>query len=165
MAQCVQILRQSCKPELVTKSGESPGIDKLPTLNAGAVALGSINVAAHLGLVVGLYLGVASPLLAQITQDAYVPNHADNTVSVIDTATHAVTDTIPVGTVPYGAGVTPDGLYAFVSNNGNNTVSEIDTVTHAIVNTIFVGASPEGIAVTPDGLHAYVATMVTARCR
>jgi outer membrane autotransporter protein len=149
-------LRQSCKPELVTKSGESPGIDKLPTLNAGAVAVDSINVAAHLGLVVGLYLGVASPLLAQITQDAYVPNHADNTVSVIDTATQAVTDTIPVGTVPYGAAVTPDGLHAYVSNHGNNTVSEIDTVTNAIV-TIAVGSMPAGIAVTPDGLHAYVA--------
>jgi outer membrane autotransporter protein len=152
-----RVLRQSFKRELVTKSGESPGSDKPPTLNAGAVAVGLIKVAVHLGLVVGLYLGVASPLLAQITQDAYVPNTDDNTVSVIDTATHSVTNTIPVGAFPYGAAVTPDGLHAYVSNDGSNTVSVIDTATHAIVNTIAVGSFPLGIAVTPDGLHAYVA--------
>ncbi|MFI1479566.1 YncE family protein, partial [Streptomyces griseofuscus] len=40
---------------------------------------------------------------------AYVTNEGDDTVSVIDTATQTVTATIPVGTVPFWATITPDG--------------------------------------------------------
>ena len=38
----------------------------------------------------GRCLGAVSPSLAQITQDAYVANEHDNTVSVVDTTTQAV---------------------------------------------------------------------------
>jgi outer membrane autotransporter protein len=84
-----------------------------------------------------------------------VANEGSNTVSVIDTATHAVVNTIAVGSLPVGVAVTPDGLHAYVTNV--NTVSVIDTATHAVVNTIAGESNPLGVAVTPDGLHAYVA--------
>jgi YVTN family beta-propeller protein len=40
---------------------------------------------------------------------AYVTNGADNTVSVIDTASNTVVGTIPVGQDPTGVAITPDG--------------------------------------------------------
>ena len=79
-----------------------------------------MNAAVRLGLVLGLYLVAASPSLAQITQDAYVANQHDGTVSVVDTATQAVVSTIPVGSNPYGVAVTSNGLHAYVTNNSDN---------------------------------------------
>ena len=50
----------------------------------------------------------------------YVGNWSPNNVSVIDTATNTVTDTIPVGVAsssgPIGVAVTPDGSKVYVAN-------------------------------------------------
>jgi YVTN family beta-propeller protein len=88
---------------------------------------------------------------------AYVTNVLDNTVSVIDTASNTVVDTIPVGDVPdAGVAFTPDGSRAYVTNFDGNTVSVIDTARKKVVDTIPVGDSPGAIAITPDGTQAYV---------
>jgi YVTN family beta-propeller protein len=88
---------------------------------------------------------------------AYVTNADDNTVSVIDTLTNTVIDTIPVGNGPLGIAITPDGTRAYVTNFFfGNTVSVIDTLTNTVIDTIPVGNFPEGIAITPDGTRAYV---------
>jgi phospholipase C len=98
------------------------------------------------------------PAGVAITPDgkhAYVTNYDSNTVSVIDTATHAVA-TVPVGSKPAGVAITPDGKHAYVTNYDSNTVSVIDTATHAVA-TVPVGSKPAGIAITPDWKYAYVA--------
>jgi YVTN family beta-propeller protein len=56
---------------------------------------------------------------------AYVTNVGGDTVSVIDTATNTVTDTITVGDGPNGVAVSPDGTLVYVSNFGDDTVSVI----------------------------------------
>ena len=78
----------------------------------------------------------------------YVSNQNDDTVSVIDTATGAVSAPIPVGAKPSGVAITPDGKHAYVANNGTGllsaapaevvtgTVSVIDTATGAVSDTI-----------------------------
>ncbi len=43
----------------------------------------------------------------------------NSTVSVINTATNTVTDTITVGNHPYGISVSPDGSKLYVANNGS----------------------------------------------
>ena len=53
----------------------------------------------------------------------YNTNYADNTVSVIDTATNTVTTTVPVGNGPVGIGVIPNRSKVYVTNNIGNTVS------------------------------------------
>jgi YVTN family beta-propeller protein len=91
-------------------------------------------------------------------------------VSVIDTdplsATYnQVTDTIDVGTNPYGVAVVPDGTRAYVTNSADGTVSVIDTdptsgtYNQVIGSPIVVGNNPTGLAVSPDGTpqRAYVA--------
>jgi len=86
----------------------------------------------------------------------YVTNYGSGTVSVINTSTNTVVNTITVGTRPYGVAITPNGLYAYVANVGSGTVSVINTSTNTVVDTITVGGSPLGVAITPNGLYAYV---------
>ncbi len=88
---------------------------------------------------------------------AYITNQGDSTVSVIDTSSNTVTDTITVGTLPDGVAVTPDGSRVYVANWFSNTVSVIDTSTNTVTDTIAVGSGPYGVAVTPDGSRFYVA--------
>ena len=67
-------------------------------------------------------------------QNAYIPNEADGTVLVIDTATNTVT-TIAVGTNPVGVAVTPDGSKVYVTNQRSNNVSVIDTATNTVIGS------------------------------
>ena len=51
---------------------------------------------------------------------AYVTNYTDSTVSVITTATGAVSAPITVGEAPAAVAITPDGKHAYVTNEGSN---------------------------------------------
>ncbi len=64
---------------------------------------------------------------------AYVANNYDGTVSVITTATGAVSAPIAVGNDPHGVAFTPDGKHAYVTQLGADTVSVITTKTGADV--------------------------------
>jgi YVTN family beta-propeller protein len=79
-----------------------------------------------------------------------------NAVSVIDTVSHAVVATIPVGTNPQTVAITPNGSFAYVTNPGNNNVSVISTATNTVIGSVPVGSLPSGVAVTPSGAFAYV---------
>src|SRR5262249_789210 len=92
-----------------------------------------------------------------LSQNAYITTSGSNTVSVIDTATDAVTATISVGHSPLGVAVTQDGSKVYVANTSDNAVSVITTATDRVTTTIPVGIQPRGVAVTPDGGKVYVA--------
>ncbi len=86
----------------------------------------------------------------------YVANAVDNTVSVIDRATHTVTATIGVGSNPRGLDVTPDSLYVYVANASSNTVTIIRTTDNSVLDPVTVGTAPYGVAVAPNGQQVYV---------
>ncbi len=89
---------------------------------------------------------------------AYVSLPYNNTVSVINTATNAVSATIPMAASPYGVAINPAGTFAYVANYADNTVSVINTTTNTVVGPpIGVGTHPNGIAVSPGGNLIYVA--------
>jgi len=93
-----------------------------------------------------------------------VSNQNSNTVSLLDAAPTppAVTNTIPVGAVPEGVAVTPDGRTAVVADAGDGTVTFLDTATGAAVGApVSVGSNPSRVAVTPDGRLAYVTNIVS----
>lgn len=95
-----------------------------------------------------------------ITHDGlrvYVTNRGNNTVSVIDTATNNVIDTIIVGSNPYGVAVNKNGTKVYVTNMGSDSVSVIDTATNNVTANVSVGKYPHGITVTPDEKWVYVA--------
>jgi len=87
---------------------------------------------------------------------AYIPNAADNTVSVIDTEQEAVVATIPVGRSPVGVAVHPSGRKVYVTNQGDHTLSIIDVLSRSVSKTVAVGARPHGVAVHPDGSLIFV---------
>jgi YVTN family beta-propeller protein len=89
---------------------------------------------------------------------AYVVNHGDATVTVVDTATNAVVATVEVGDEPLAAAVNPAGTRAYVTNQvaPSGTVSVIDTAINGVIATVTVGARPSGAAVKPPGDRVYV---------
>jgi PGF-pre-PGF domain-containing protein len=87
---------------------------------------------------------------------AYITNYNSGTVSIIDTATKNVIDTVSVGINPYGVAVSSDESKVYVANKGNNTVSVIDTSINKVTATIPVGNQPVGVAVNTDGTKVYV---------
>jgi YVTN family beta-propeller protein len=56
-----------------------------------------------------------------------MPNQGSSTVSVIDTTMDAVIATIPVGLVPDGVAVSPDGSRVYITLTSSNTVQVINT--------------------------------------
>jgi YVTN family beta-propeller protein len=129
------------------ESSENAG-NKEASMNAtrkGAVAL----------LACALLLG------AQVVQAAglfaYVAINDGNSVAVIDTASHTVIATLPVGAGPSGVAATPDGRFVYVTNNRGPefSVSVIDVESNSVIATVPVGPMPSGVATTPDGRLAY----------
>src|SRR5215471_14051879 len=77
---------------------------------------------------------------------AYIVQNNSNTVSVLNTTTHSVVATLPVGLHPFGVAVHPAGTFVYVTNLSSGTVSVIDTATHSVVATVLVGG-PRSVAV------------------
>ncbi|MFF1746845.1 Ig-like domain repeat protein [Streptomyces mirabilis] len=102
---------------------------------------------------------LTDPYEVAVTSDgrtAYVSQPSHGTVSVIDTATNAVTHTITVGNQPTGLAVTPNGAYVYVANSNSSFVSVIDTHTRQVTD-VTVGGPSAAVAVSPDGAKAWVA--------
>jgi DNA-binding beta-propeller fold protein YncE len=59
----------------------------------------------------------------------------------IDAASNTVVATVPVGQLPTGVAVTPDGTHAYVTNQVSDSVSVIGTATNMVVATRW-GISP-----------------------
>ena len=70
---------------------------------SGLLAIAAFVIAGVLGSVQSL------------AQNAYITNE-NNIESVIDTTTNTVTATIPVGSLPFGVAVSPDGSTVYVAN-------------------------------------------------
>jgi len=66
---------------------------------------------------------------------------------VIDTASHAIVATIPVGQRPWNMALTPDGAKLYVANGRSNSVSVIDTVRNVKLRDVAVGKLPWGVVV------------------
>jgi YVTN family beta-propeller protein len=106
-----------------------------------------------------------NPVAIAITPDgsqAVVLNQTDNTVSVIDLATHPpaiAVNPIPVGNGAFAIAITPDGSQAVVINQADNTVSVINLATNPPTisgSPVAVGNNPVAIAITPNGSQALV---------
>ncbi|HEX3438248.1 MAG TPA: cytochrome D1 domain-containing protein [Pseudacidobacterium sp.] len=92
-------------------------------------------------------------------KEIWTGNSQDGTVSVIDTATKKVIQTIPAN-VPGSNRVkfTPDGKLVFISSLHSPDVTVFDAATRKEVKRIPVGHASEGILVQPDGARVFVST-------
>jgi YVTN family beta-propeller protein len=89
---------------------------------------------------------------------AFVANTGSNSISVIDTATQAVLDTIDVGDQPSGLAVALGGRVYVMGAAGTLRAFETQAGTnaYALADSVFVGGTDGKIAVTPDGHFVYV---------
>ena len=86
---------------------------------------------------------------------AYVTNK-NGTISVVDTLTETVVNTIDVEHNPSGLAFNPSGTMAYVTNQQNGTINMIYVHANEIVRTISVGTLPLSISFNPSGTEAYV---------
>jgi YVTN family beta-propeller protein len=104
------------------------------------------------GTVLGSTLVGINPIaLASSDHALWVVNASEDTVSKIDTSTHAVQQVLDVGHDPRGLVVTGDDLW--VTNFADGTVSRINVLSGRVVGSpIQVGSEPYAIAAGPAGL-------------
>jgi YVTN family beta-propeller protein len=91
------------------------------------------------------------PMRVKLSPDEarlYVSNGRAGTISVFDTHSYQLLETIKVGTRPWGIGVSPDGKFLFSANGPSNDVSVVDLKTNKEIARVKAGASPWGIAIT-----------------
>ena len=86
---------------------------------------------------------------------------SNSTASIIDLSANTVVTTVPTGSQPLGASITPDGRKGFVANFSSATLTVIDLTASPPVAAGTIGTSPigapESIAITPDGRFGIVA--------
>jgi YVTN family beta-propeller protein len=87
----------------------------------------------------------------------YVSSDGASRISVIDTITDSVSQSIEVGNMPQGLAIAPDGSMVLVAGFGTKQVSAIDTATNQILWQVGV-TQPHNIAISQDGKTAYVAS-------
>jgi YVTN family beta-propeller protein len=91
------------------------------------------------------------PMRVKLSPDEmrlYVSNGRAGTISVFDTRTYELLNTIKVGTRPWGIGISPDGKFLFAANGPSNDVSVVDLKSNQEVARVKAGSSPWGIAIT-----------------
>lgn len=88
---------------------------------------------------------------------AYVANAGGKSISVIDTLTGTVVDTIALRSAPTMLALSPIGNRLYVTNSAAGTVSVVSTLTNTVIKTLRVGINPTGIALSPLGTTVYVA--------
>jgi YVTN family beta-propeller protein len=92
------------------------------------------------------------PMKVRVSVDGrkvYVSNGRAGTVSVLDSHTYELLDTIKVGTRPWGLALSPDGKYLYSANGPSNDISVVDLGTDKEISRIKAGSSPWGVAVVP----------------
>jgi YVTN family beta-propeller protein len=94
-------------------------------------------------------------------QHIYVSCIEDNLVSVIDRSTHQVVTTVPVGKLPEGMALSPNGTL-YVCNTQDGTVSAINTRLNTVTSSVSVGQNPIRLAVSPEGNAVYVTSFASA---
>ena len=87
----------------------------------------------------------------------YVSNEKGNSVSVIDTATMAVTGTWKVGRRPRGITVSRDGKEVFVCASDDDRIDVLDAATGKVVRSLRSGPDPEQFILDRSGNPLYVA--------
>ncbi len=112
---------------------------------AGRAAL----LAAMLSVVAG-----AGPAAAYTV---YVSNEKGNSITVLDSKTLEVLETIPVGQRPRGIMLTNDDKYLLVCASDDDTVQVVDVATREIVGDLPSGPDPELLNLHPSGSPVYIA--------
>ncbi len=146
----------------------------VPSIRTGNVVVFDLNAGQMIGSV---YSGAGAEGIAMhpAGKEVWVTNRADNTISIIDTESLTVLETIPCADFPIRAKFTPNGKLFLVSNARSGDIGVFDHATRQQLAAITLTPPvPEGVdetryfsefegtsipigLVVPDNLWAYVA--------
>ncbi|QUL54637.1 YncE family protein [Paenibacillus tritici] len=97
----------------------------------------------------------------------FVANTRIGSLSIIDTSTHSIINTVPVGNMssiparPVAVLVASNGKKAYVANYGNKNVTIIDSLTNTVLKNVDVGPGrPFALASNENSSYIYVACKV-----
>jgi YVTN family beta-propeller protein len=76
-------------------------------------------------------------------------------LTIIDTASHAVVETIAVGACPETVTASPDGAYLYITHYDTCSVSAVNLTT-GNVTAVTLRDAPLAVVFSPDSEHAYV---------
>ena len=112
-------------------------------------------------------LGRASHMVALTAAGdrAYTANIADHTVSAIDMSGADSARVIPVGHLPEGIAVAPDGSSLWVGSNRDSVVLVLDPRRGVATDTLRGFGLPYRIAISPDGRLAVISDPMRAEIR
>lgn len=130
-------------------------------LSLAAVAFTALPASADTGDDVDMGSGSSAVAFSIDSSLAYVSG-GNNVIKVLDTATHAIIDTITLPGIVGGTAMSPDGATLYASDGVNNNVYAIDTTTRAIGAPIAAGATPTPVVITHDGAYVYVGNLVNS---
>jgi YVTN family beta-propeller protein len=128
----------------------------LPNADLGFVpseSTGELNVIDTAGLKVTKVITLppgSRPMSVKVSLDGrrvYVSNGRAGTVSVLDSRSYELLNTIKVGTRPWGIALSPDGRLLYTANGPSNDVSVVDLEANQEIARVKAGASPWGVAV------------------
>jgi YVTN family beta-propeller protein len=138
--------------------GRPRSIDFLPGAAIGFIpseSVGQLNVidsAQHKVLKTIALPAGSRPMRVRVAPDGrkvYLSNGRAGTISVLDSHSYELLDTVQVGTRPWGIAISPDGKFLFVANGPSNDVSVVDLGTNKEVTRVKAGTSPWGLTVVP----------------
>src|SRR6266487_3921378 len=132
-----------------------PTVKLLITLVAMTMwSVAGFSASSTISIQVGTFPTVVA--VNQTTNQIYVSNQANNSVSVIDGNTTLVVATVPVGTWPQVVEVNSMTNMVYVANLLSNNVTVIDGKTNSIAATIAGLSAPFGIAVNASTNQIFV---------
>jgi len=112
-------------------------------------------------VVLGVAIAAAVALIAGPgpagAYSVYVSNEKGNSITVLDSATLEVKETIPVGQRPRGIKLTKDDKYLLICASDDDTVQMLDVASREIVGDLPSGPDPELLNIHPSGSPVYVA--------
>ncbi|EQD46804.1 hypothetical protein B1A_14458, partial [mine drainage metagenome] len=111
---------------------------------------GNLNFSIH-----ALY--ISSTAVDQFNNNIYTSTPLLSNVSIFNSTTCSITDSIEVGSIPINITVDQKTGYVYVVNEGSNNISVIDPTTEKIISSINVGSSPDSSIYDPINNLIYVA--------
>lgn len=124
-------------------------------MNVGARTIGKVDVTTRT-LVGKVQVGVGPIQVYMSPDNKYLvaanqgtKDNPSTTVSIIDTTSFTVLETVETGQVAHGVVIEPSSRYAYITNIYGNSISVLDLAQQKVIATIPSGSGPNGISFSP----------------
>ncbi|MDQ6799507.1 MAG: YncE family protein [Acidobacteriota bacterium] len=139
-----------------------PGEKKIYTANIGSDSVSVLDLSSAPRAIalkqIAVGKGPEGIDLSPDGKEIWVSHRGDGALSIIDTATDTVTQTLAIGTkMANRVKFTLDGKRVLISDPPANQVLVYDASSRQLVKKVDVEKGPEGILIAPDGRRAFVA--------